>query len=110
MITAAVYHNLKPKKTHTKNSSCNNPSSTPPKKTQPHTLICKTPCFSQNSKSPNFKIVYSTDVLKSFLTTTRKEHTQIKLQPKTGSKKTGLGSLVWNFTQEASHSTLIHAR
>jgi hypothetical protein len=26
-----------------------------PKKTQTHTLICKTPCFLQNSKSPTSK-------------------------------------------------------
>jgi hypothetical protein len=55
MITAAVYHNLNSKKnTHTK-QFLQQPKFQSPKKSQTHTLICKTPCFLQNSKSPTSK-------------------------------------------------------
>jgi hypothetical protein len=81
----------------------------PKKNTNPHFDV-QNPLLFTKLKISHFKVVYSPDVLKSFLTTPRKEHTLIKLQPKTSPEKTGLGSLVWNLTQEASHSTLIHAR
>lgn len=42
------------KNTHTK-QFLQRPKFQSPKKTQTHTLICKTPCFLQNSKSPTSK-------------------------------------------------------
>lgn len=75
------------KHTHTK-QFLHQPKFQPPRETQNHPLL-----FTKH-KISHFKVVYSTDVLKSLLTTTRKEHTLIKLQPKTRPKKTGLGSLV----------------
>lgn len=52
MITAAVYHNLNSKKTHTQNSSCNNPSSNPPKKHKPKLRFAKPLAFYKTQNLP----------------------------------------------------------